>query len=139
MHTIYHLQGVSQKFINFWRSFEIPLINCKVKYKLAWTNHCVLSAAAGVDNDNANSNNISFTIKDTKLYALAVIFSAKNKQKLSKFLRKRFEVSIHWNQHKTQSKNKKTRKVVHELIPFFGSTRGTNHNMNFSNFMVSTF
>ena len=56
--------------------------------KLGWTNHWVFSAAAGADNDNVNSNNISFTIKDTKLYALVITFSAKNNQKLSKLLRK---------------------------------------------------
>ena len=37
-----------------------------------WTNHCVLSAAAGADNDNAYFNNIGFTMKDTKLYILVV-------------------------------------------------------------------
>ena len=29
---------------NFWRSFEMLLINCKVELKLKWTNHCVLFA-----------------------------------------------------------------------------------------------
>ena len=29
---------------NFWSSLEMSLINCKVKLKLKWTNHCVLSA-----------------------------------------------------------------------------------------------
>ena len=37
------------------------LINCKVELKLKWMNHCVLSAA-GAGNDDANSNNIIFTI-----------------------------------------------------------------------------
>ena len=40
---------------NFWRSLEMPLINCKVESKLKWTKYCVLSAA-GDDNDN-NINN----------------------------------------------------------------------------------
>ena len=29
---------------NFWRSLEMPLINCKVELKLKWTKYCVLSA-----------------------------------------------------------------------------------------------
>ena len=37
-----------------------------------WTNHCVLSAAAGADKDNANFHNIGFVMKDTKLYILVV-------------------------------------------------------------------
>ena len=48
-------------FSNFWRSLEIPLINCKVELKLEFTNYCVLSAADADIND-ANSNNIIFTI-----------------------------------------------------------------------------
>ena len=30
---------------NFWRSLEMPLINCKVELKFKWTSYCVLSAA----------------------------------------------------------------------------------------------
>ena len=51
---------------NFWRSLEMLLINCKVELKLKWTKYFILSAA-GANNVNANSNNISFTIKSTKL------------------------------------------------------------------------
>ena len=36
---------------NFWRSLEMPLINCKVDLKLKWTNYCILSTA-GHDNDH---------------------------------------------------------------------------------------
>ena len=50
----------------------MPLINCKIKLRFMWTNHCVLSAAAADDNDNANFNNIGFTMKDKKLYILVV-------------------------------------------------------------------
>ena len=49
---------------NFWRSLKMPLVNCKVKLKLRWTKHYVLSQA-GTDNANGNNddNNIIFTIK----------------------------------------------------------------------------
>ena len=75
---------------NFWRSFEMPLINCKVELKLKWTKYCVLSAA-GNDDTNANPNNIIFTIKGTKLYVPLVILSARDNQRLSKLLSKGFE------------------------------------------------
>ena len=68
---------------NFWRSLEIPLINCKVELKLNCMNRCILPAN-GADIVNANSISIIFTIKDTKLYAT---LSAKENQKLSKLLR----------------------------------------------------
>ena len=52
---------------NFWRSLELPLINCKVKCKLEWTKYCVLPAA-GTDNTNTSPHKIIFTVKDIKLY-----------------------------------------------------------------------
>ena len=78
---------------NFWRSLEMPLIDCKVELKLKWTKYCVLSAA-GNDDTNANPNNIIFTIKGTKLYVPLVILSARDNQKLCKLLSKVFERSV---------------------------------------------
>ena len=54
---------------NFWRSLEIPLINCKVELRLKRIKYYVLSAAGPDDangnlDDNAAGNNIIFT-KDT--------------------------------------------------------------------------
>ena len=42
------------------------LINCIVKLNLRWKNHSVLSGL-GIDNDNANSNDIIFAIKNFHL------------------------------------------------------------------------
>ena len=52
---------------NFLRSLKMLLINCKVELKLNWTKYCVLSEAGANNNNNANSDNIIFSIKDTKL------------------------------------------------------------------------
>ena len=81
---------------NFWRSLEMPLINCKVESKLKWTKYCVLSAT-GNNNEIANAANANrtFTIKDTKLYVPVVILSARDNQKLSKLLSKVFERSVY--------------------------------------------
>ena len=36
--------AVSLKYLsNFWRSLEMPLINCKVELKLKWKKYCVFS------------------------------------------------------------------------------------------------
>ena len=72
----------------------MPSINCKVELKLKWTRYRVLSEA-GADNVNANSNNIIFTIKDTKWYVPVVT--------LSKLVRKGFGKSVYWNEFKTKS------------------------------------
>ena len=70
-----------------------------------WVNHCVLSAA-GADNDNANSNNIIYTIKDRKFYVPVFTLSTKHSQKLSKLLSKGLEMSVYWNEYKTKSESK---------------------------------
>ena len=76
---------------NFWRSLEAALINCKIELKLKWTRYCVLSVADS-DNDNANCTVIISTIKDTKLYVPVITLSARDNEKLSKFIG--FERSI---------------------------------------------
>ena len=63
--------------VNFWRPREMPIINCKFEVKLRWTKHYVLSAAVDADNDGGNSNNIIFTIKDTKLLSLSLLCQQK--------------------------------------------------------------
>ena len=78
---------------NFWKSHKIPLINCKVELKFKWMNHCVL-VSNFTDNLNANTDNIIFTIRDTKLYILVVTLSAKDNQRLSKLLKKGLERSV---------------------------------------------
>ena len=85
----------------------MPLINCKVELKLKWTKYCVLPAN-GNDNNDANSNNAIFAIKDTKLYASAVTLSAKDNQKLTKPLSKGFERSMYCNKNKLKKENKNT-------------------------------
>ena len=58
--------AVSLKYLTkFWRSLKKSLINCKIELKIKCTKYWVLSAA-GANNDNANSDNIVFTINDTK-------------------------------------------------------------------------
>ena len=83
----------------------MPLLNCKVELKLKWTKYFVL-AGAGADNTNANSNDIIFTIKDTKFFV--VTLSAKNNQKLSKLLSKGFERSVCWKEYLAKSESKNT-------------------------------
>ena len=45
---------------NFWRTLEMPLINCEVNLILTWSSTCVL-IVTGVQNQNA-----TFAITDTK-------------------------------------------------------------------------
>ena len=94
--------------INFWRSFEIPLINCKVELKLNWTKYCLLSVP-GNDNTNDNPDNFIFAIKNAKLYVPVITSSAKDNQKLSKLLSKGYKSSVYRNEYKTKSEIKNTK------------------------------
>ena len=51
---------------NFFRSLEIPLINCKIKLNLTWKKDCVLSTDNDANAANAAYNPV-FIINDTKL------------------------------------------------------------------------
>lgn len=55
------------------------LMNYKVELRLKWTNHYVLSESVN-DNDDTNSNNVIFIIKDSILFLLSskTIISYKN-------------------------------------------------------------
>ena len=59
-------------------------------------------SAAGNDNANSNCDNIIFTINDTELYVPVVTLSAKDNQKVTKLLSKKFERSVYWNENKTK-------------------------------------
>ena len=76
---------------NFWRSLEIPLINCKVEFSLVWNENCILTRLAG---------NTTFTITDAKLYVPIVASSIEDNSKLTKLLNEGFERSVQWNKYK---------------------------------------
>ena len=48
------------------------------------------------------------TVNDTTLYVSGKTLSARENQKLSKRLSKRFERSVYWNEYKTKIGNKNT-------------------------------
>ena len=58
---------------NFWRSTEMPLINCKVELSLTWIENCILATSVNVANDAiTNASKAAFKIIDAKLYVPAV-------------------------------------------------------------------
>ena len=113
--------AVALKYLsNFWRSLVMPLINCKIELKFKWTKYCVFSANGNDNvNDNDNTSNIIFTIRDTKVYVPVVNLSAKDNQKILKLLSKGFESSVYLNEYKTKSENKNT---TNDYICFLEST-----------------
>ena len=62
---IYATIIVPLKYLNqFLGALEVPLTNCKVKLKLKWTRHCVLSAV-DADNVDVNDDDIIFLLSET--------------------------------------------------------------------------
>ena len=59
--------------INFWRTLEMPLINCKINLQLTWSANCAVISSKGV---------VTFTIVNTRLYVPAVTLSTQGNIKL---------------------------------------------------------
>ena len=96
---------------NFWRSLNIPLINCEVELILTWFKNCVLINKSTRDADyNADPiiyeidipENAIFQITDTKLYVPVVTLSKENDIKLLEQLKTRFKKTIKWNKYRSQ-------------------------------------
>ena len=76
---------------NFWRSLEMPLINCKIELSLKWYENCIFSSAETA---------VTFAITDTKLYVPIVTLKTEDNEKLSKLLNEGLKRSNYWNKYK---------------------------------------
>ena len=75
---------------NFWRTLEMPLINCEVNLILTWSPSCVITNSTGAG---------TFEITDTKLYIPVVTLSTKENAKLLQQLKSGFKRVINWNKY----------------------------------------
>ena len=75
---------------NFWRTLELPLINCEVNLILTWSSTCVITNSTGA---------VTFEITDTKLYVPVVTLSTKENAKLLQQLKSGFKRVINWNKY----------------------------------------
>ena len=102
---------------NFFRSLEMPLINCKIKLNLTLKKECVLSTGAG---------EAVFIINDTKLYVPVVTLSKEDNKDCIEQRDKGFQRSIYWNEYKTKEINENADASVFKYInldPFQGVNR----------------
>ena len=97
---------------NFWRSINIPLINCEVELILTWFKNCVLIDKLTREADYAvdpnvyeidNPENAIFEIKDTELYVPVVTLSKENDTKLLEQLKSGFKRTIKWKKYRSQT------------------------------------
>ena len=80
---------------NFWRTLEMPLINCEVNLELTWSKDCVITNSTGEG---------KFQITETKLYVPVVTLSTQNNAKLLQQLKSDFERTIKRNKCQSDPK-----------------------------------
>ena len=95
---------------NFWRSLNIPLINCEIELILTWFKNCVLISKAREANygDNPvvhkidNPKNAIFEIKDTGFYVPVVTLSKESDTKLLEQIKTGFKITIKQKKYRSQ-------------------------------------
>ena len=85
---------VPLKYVSsFFRSLEMPLVNCKIDLELTWHKDCTISSVNAIAGQV-----VSFMITNTKLYVPVVTLSTKDNN-LTKQLNDGFKRTIYWNQY----------------------------------------
>ena len=78
---------------NFWRTLEMPLINCEIELILRWSRNSVI-----INTDVANQVP-TFKITERNLYILLVTLSTQDNAKLLPQLKNGFKRTIAWNKY----------------------------------------
>ena len=92
---------------NFWRTLEMPLINCEVNLILTWSKDCVITNSTGEG---------KFAITETKLYVPVVTLSTKDNEKLLQQLKSGFKKTISWNKYESSIKTFAQNRYLNYLI-----------------------
>ena len=112
--------ATSLKYLgNFWRSLDIPLINCEITLILSWFKKCALVGRAHRGPPAAAINSptdAKFEITDCKLYVPIVTLSAENDNKLLEQLKSGFRRTIKWNKYMSQMSNQNKNNNLYYLI-----------------------
>ena len=92
---------------NFWRTLEMPLINCEVNLILTWSKDCVITNSTGEG---------KFAITETKLYVPVVTLSTKDNEILLQQLKSGFKKTISWNKYESSIKTLAQNRYLNYLI-----------------------
>ena len=102
---------------NFWRSLDIPLINCEITLILSWYKECVLVGPPAAAANRINSpTSAKFEIADCKLYVPVVTLSAENDNKLLEQLKSGFKRTIKSNKYMSRMSNQNKNNNLNYLI-----------------------
>ena len=108
---------------NFWRTFEMPLINCEDNLILTWSSTCVITDSNGAG---------TFAITHTKLYVPVVTLSTQENTKLLQQLKSGFKRVINWNKYLSKPESFfdqpiKNNKVTYENIRKIATGQGDDY------------
>ena len=92
---------------NFWRTLEMPLINCEVNIILTWSKDCVITNSTVAE---------KFTITETKLYVPVVSLSTEDNAKLLQLLKSSFKRTINWNKYESSVRRFAQNRYLNYLI-----------------------
>ena len=92
---------------NFWKTLEMPLINCEINLILTWSKDCVITDSTGEG---------KFAITETKLYVPVVTLSTKDNEKLLQQLKSGFKKTISWNKYESSIKTFAQNRYLNYLI-----------------------
>ena len=92
---------------NFWRTLEMPLINCEVNLILTWSKDCVITNSTGAG---------KFKITETKLYVPVVTLSTQDNAKLLQQLKSGFKRTINWNKYQSDPKTYAQNRYLNHLV-----------------------
>ena len=92
---------------NFWRTLEMPLINCEVNLILTWSKDCVITNSEG---------EAKFAITETKLYVPVVTLSTQDNAKLLQQLKSGFKRTINWNKYQSSIKTYPQNRYLNHLV-----------------------
>ena len=92
---------------NFWRTLEMPLINCEVNLILTWSKDYVITNSTGEE---------KFARTETKLYVPVVTLSTKDNEKLLQQLKSGFKKTITWNKYESSIKRFAQNRYLNYLI-----------------------
>ena len=95
---------------NYWRTLDIPLINCERNHILTWSENCIITnkATRNADSDAGpavaavnNPTNAKFKTTDTKLYVPLFTLSTEDDNKLLEQLKAGFKETFKWNKYRS--------------------------------------
>ena len=78
---------------NFWRTLEMPLINCEIYLILTWSANCVIVCT------NVANQGATFAIAEVNLYVPVATLSTQNNAKLLLQLKAGFNRTVSWNKY----------------------------------------